>query len=76
MDTAAEFRKYAANCKKMSRVSKDPEIKALWRRMAARWLLCAKLVEEEERSAARLHEERLQSELLMDSPMELEIVLP
>jgi hypothetical protein len=54
MDTAAEFRKNAAYCKKMSRVSKDPETKAFWRRMAERWLLCAKLVEEDEQSAARI----------------------
>jgi len=38
MDTPAEFRKYAANCKKMSKASEDPEVKALWRRMEARWL--------------------------------------
>ena len=27
MDTPAEFRKYAANCKKMSNVSEDPEVR-------------------------------------------------
>jgi hypothetical protein len=59
MDTPAEFRKYAANCKKMSRVSSDPESKALWRRMEERWLLCAKLADEDEQSAARLREQRV-----------------
>jgi hypothetical protein len=61
MDTAAQFRKYAANCKKMSRVSTDPETKALWRRMEERWLLCAKLAEEDEQSAARIHAQRVAS---------------
>jgi hypothetical protein len=60
MDTAAEFRKYAANCKNMSRVSTDPETKALWSRMAERWLLCAKLAEDEQ-SAARIHVQRVTS---------------
>jgi hypothetical protein len=36
MDTAAEFRKYAANCNKTAKVSKDPEAKATWRRMEER----------------------------------------
>ena len=61
MDTPAEFQKYAANCKKMSKVSKDPEVKALWGRMEERWLLCAKLAEEDEQTAARLHERRTAS---------------
>jgi hypothetical protein len=61
MDTPAEFRKYAANCKKMSKASGDPEVKALWRRMEERWLLCAKLAEEDEQSAARLHVRRTTS---------------
>jgi len=61
MDTAAEFRKYAANCKKMSRVTTDRETKALWRRMEERWLLCAKLAEEDEQSAARIHAQRVTS---------------
>jgi hypothetical protein len=59
MDTAAEFRKYAANCKNMSKVSRDPEAKALWRRMEERWLLCAKLAEDDEQSAARLQAQRV-----------------
>ena len=58
MDTSAEFRKYAANCKNMSKVSEDPEVKALWHRMEERWLLCAKLAEEDEQSTARLHARR------------------
>ena len=33
METAVEFRKYAVKGSKMANVSKDPETKALWRRM-------------------------------------------
>ena len=52
METAVEFRKYAANCGKMAKLSKDPGTKALWRRTEERWHLCAKLAEEDEQSAA------------------------
>jgi len=41
MDTPAVFRKYAADCETMAQVSKDPETKAVWKRMAERWFLCA-----------------------------------
>jgi hypothetical protein len=61
MDTAAEFRKYAANCNKTARALKDPETKALWRRMEERWFLCAKLAEEDEQSVARLRAQRVTS---------------
>jgi len=61
MDTPAEFRKYAANCKKMSKLSDDPEAKVLWLRMEERWLLCAKLAEEDVQSAARLQARRTTS---------------
>jgi hypothetical protein len=47
MDAPAEFRKHGADCEKMAKVSKDPETKATWKRMAERWLLCAKLAEDE-----------------------------
>jgi hypothetical protein len=61
MDTAAEFRKHAVDCNKMAEVSKDPENKAIWRRMGERWLLCAKLAEEEEQSAARFRAQKISS---------------
>jgi hypothetical protein len=61
MDTAAEFRKHAANCDKMAKVSKDRETKAIWSRMGERWLLCAKLAQDDEQSVARLREHRVTS---------------
>ena len=48
MDMLAEFRKYAADCEKRAKVSKDPETKATWKRMAERWILCAKLAEDQD----------------------------
>jgi len=59
MEIAVEFRKYAANCSKMAKVSEDLETKALWRRMEERWLLCAKLAEDDEQTAARLQAQRV-----------------
>ena len=59
MHTAAELRNHAVNCNRMAKVSKDPETKGIWRRMAQRWLLCAKLAEEDEQSPARLREQRV-----------------
>jgi hypothetical protein len=61
MVTAAEFRKYAAECNRTAKVSQDPETKALWRRMEERWLLCAKLADEDEQSVARRRTNRVNS---------------
>ncbi len=58
MDTPAEFRKYAADCETMAKVSKDSETKAAWKRMADRWLVCAKLAEDEDLSLSRQLEEK------------------
>jgi hypothetical protein len=58
MDTPAEFRKHAADCKTMAKVSKDPETKDVWRRMADRWLLCARLAEDQDAYRARQLEEK------------------
>ncbi len=46
MDAPAQFRHYAADCETMSKVSRDPETKAVWKRMADRWHLCANLAED------------------------------
>ena len=58
MDAAAKFRKYAADCNRMAKVSDDPETQGLWERMAERWLLCAKLAKEEEQSVAQTRAQR------------------
>jgi len=58
MDTASQFRKHAVDCNKMAKVSDDPETKGTWQRMAERWLLCAKLAEEDEQSVVRTRAQR------------------
>ena len=57
MDTPAEFRKHAADCEKMAKVSDDRETKAIWKRMAERWLVCAKLAEDQNLFQRRRAEE-------------------
>jgi len=57
MDTPAEFRKHATDCQTMARVSLDPETQAVWKRMAERWLLCAKYAEHEDEYQRRRKEE-------------------
>ena len=58
MDTPAEFRKHAADCETMAKVSNDPETKAAWKRMAERWLLCAKLADDQDLFQRRRVEEK------------------
>ena len=58
MDAPAQFRHYAADCETMSKVSTDPETRAVWKGMAERWLLCAKLAEDENLSLRRQLEEK------------------
>ena len=58
MDTSAEFRKHAADCETMARVSRDRETKAAWKRMAERWVLCAKLAEDQDVFQRHRQEER------------------
>jgi hypothetical protein len=47
MNNLVEFRKYAAACEIMAKLAKDTQSKAVWKGMAERWLLCAKLEEQE-----------------------------
>jgi hypothetical protein len=58
MDTPTEFRKHAADCETMAKVSSDHETKAAWKRMAERWLICAKLAEDQDLFLRRRVEER------------------
>jgi hypothetical protein len=37
-----EFLRHAADCQQMAKFTRDPASKATWRRMAERWLHCAK----------------------------------
>jgi hypothetical protein len=48
-----EFRNYVAECDRMVNYTRDPEGKAIWKRMAARWQRAAEL--EEKRELEREH---------------------
>jgi len=41
MNPADEFLKHVADCQQMARLSRDPQSKATWNRMAQRWMDCA-----------------------------------
>jgi hypothetical protein len=57
MDTPAQFSKYAVDCETMAKMSRDPETQAVWKRMAERWITCAKLAEDEDLVQLRRKEE-------------------
>jgi hypothetical protein len=42
-----EFRKHAADCMQMARLSRDPESETMWNRMAERWRRCAERYEDQ-----------------------------
>ena len=47
MNPPEEFRKQADECRRMARVTRDQSDRAMWKRMADRWLVCARLAEDE-----------------------------
>jgi hypothetical protein len=51
---AKEYRKHAAACHRLARVTPDEATRDVWERLAKRWELCAELAESETSSAHRL----------------------
>jgi len=47
MIASQEFRRYAVECRKMARSTRDKADKEQWMRLADRWILCAELAEHE-----------------------------
>jgi hypothetical protein len=45
VDPAEEFRRYAGQCRRMARDSRDRESQATWNRLADRWVRCAEYEE-------------------------------
>jgi hypothetical protein len=43
MVPSEEFMRHAAECASMAKSSRDPASKAVWDRMAKRWIRCAEL---------------------------------
>ena len=58
---AQEFRNYAVGCEQMAGISRDAEARSVWLGMAERWLLCAKLAEDDE-TRVRLGKQRRSTE--------------
>jgi hypothetical protein len=46
MTRSEEYRRYAADCNHMVNYTRDPESKAIWKQMAARWQNAAEAEEE------------------------------
>ena len=53
MNPSDEFLKHATECQRMAKFTRDPESKATWARMAARWLDCAERFKTESEAAHR-----------------------
>jgi hypothetical protein len=51
MVPSEEFLRYAAQCERMVKSSRDPESKAVWSRMAERWVRCAEFAQAQVLSA-------------------------
>jgi hypothetical protein len=43
MNPTEEFLRHAADCERMAKLTRDPQSKATWRRMAERWHRCAEV---------------------------------
>jgi hypothetical protein len=55
MNPSEKFVTFAAECKLMAKFTQTPEDEAVWRRMADRWLRCAKLSDREIAAAHHAH---------------------
>lgn len=83
MTPAERFLGQAAKCERMSRFSLNPSSKAVWRRMAERWRLCAKwehphtrVTERQRKRPKRAIEERLHSRIGGRPPRRLRLLSP
>ena len=57
MNPEKEFRRHANECEQMARLTRDPESRMSWNRMAERWRRCASKIERDS-EAARKHAPR------------------
>jgi len=58
MNLSEEFRKFAAECERMAKLTHDRENKNAWRRMSERWLQNAKSFEKRYSTLEALHRHR------------------
>ena len=53
MDPSEKFLRFAAECERMAKFTHTPENRAVWFRMAERWLRCAELYDRQTLAAHR-----------------------
>jgi hypothetical protein len=53
MNPSEKFSRFARECERMAKFTHNPENKAIWHRMAERWLRCAELAERQDLAAHR-----------------------
>jgi hypothetical protein len=41
LNPSEEFRKYAADCNRMAKLSRDKQDRTAWNQLAERWIVCA-----------------------------------
>ena len=58
MDPSEVFMRHAAECEYMAKRSRDRADKALWSRMAERWIRCAELAEHHSQPSAKVRVHR------------------
>lgn len=52
MVSFVDFQRLAVECRQKARKAQDTQTKAIWQRMAKRWMVCADLAGSEDRAAA------------------------
>ena len=58
MNPSEIFLRFAAECDRMTKIARDPESKAAWRRMAEKWIENAKSFERKDSALALQHRHR------------------
>jgi hypothetical protein len=58
MDTVAEFRRHADECRRTARMTKRPADRAQWELLAERWQRCVEVAESAMAAAANANHER------------------
>lgn len=58
MTPSEQFLRHAAECEAMSQFTSSAESRAVWKRMAERWIRCAALYESESSAVAHAKSEK------------------
>jgi hypothetical protein len=61
MDIVVHFLNHAGECRRMARFTRDLEVKAVWNRMADRWLMLATKERARSQQLSEIREARVQA---------------